>query len=115
MPSDCLFCRLIAGELPSTTVYSDDSVVAIRDIAPAAPTHILLLARKHIASIRDMGSAEMDLMSKISAVGAALAVQEGIAEDGYRLVVNVGRNGGQSVDHLHVHLLGGRPMAWPPG
>lgn len=115
MPSDCLFCRIIAGELPSTNIYSDDSVVAIRDIAPAAPSHILLLARKHVASVREIGPEDADLVVRLFAVGTELAAREGIAEDGYRLVVNVGRNGGQSVDHLHVHLLGGRPMAWPPG
>jgi histidine triad (HIT) family protein len=115
MSSDCLFCRIIAGEVPATQIYADDSVVAIRDIAPQAPTHVLLLARKHIASVGDLDRANHDLMGAIFSVGAELAKREGIAEDGYRLVVNVGRNGGQTVDHLHVHLLGGRHMAWPPG
>jgi histidine triad (HIT) family protein len=115
MSTDCLFCRIIAGEVPSTQIYADDSVVAIRDIAPQAPTHVLLLARQHIASVGEVGKADRDLMGKIVAVGAELAKREGIAEDGYRLVVNVGRNGGQTVDHLHVHLLGGRHMTWPPG
>ncbi|MGD0861425.1 MAG: histidine triad nucleotide-binding protein [Candidatus Limnocylindrales bacterium] len=115
MPSDCLFCRIIAGELPAAQVYSDDSVVAIRDIAPQAPTHILLLSRKHIASVGQVGEEDSDLIARICTVGAELAKREGIAQDGYRLVVNVGRNGGQTVDHMHVHLLGGRPMAWPPG
>jgi histidine triad (HIT) family protein len=115
MPSDCLFCRIIAGELPSAPVYSDDSVVAIRDISPQAPTHILLLARKHIASVRELGDADRELMGAMFQVAAELAKREGIAEGGYRLVVNVGRNGGQTVDHLHVHMLGGRQMTWPPG
>ena len=115
MPSDCLFCRIIAGDLPSAQIYADDSVVAIRDISPQAPTHILLLSREHIASVRDLGPADHDLMGKIFAVGAELARREGIADDGYRLVVNVGGHGGQTVDHLHVHMLGGRRMAWPPG
>jgi len=115
MPSDCLFCRIIAGELPAARVYDDDSVVAIRDIAPQAPTHILLLTRKHVASVADLSGVDLDLMGKLSKAAALLARREGIAEDGYRLVVNTGRNGGQTVDHLHVHLLGGRPMAWPPG
>ena len=115
MPSDCLFCRIIAGELPSSQVYADDSVVAIRDIAPQAPTHILLLARKHIPSVRELSAADAGLLDSMFAAGAELARREGIASDGYRLVVNVGRNGGQTVDHLHVHLLGGRPMQWPPG
>ena len=115
MPSDCLFCRIVAGELPSAEVYSDNSVVAIRDISPQAPTHILLLSRKHVASVRDIGEADRDLVGKIVAVATELARRDAIADEGYRLVVNVGRNGGQTVDHLHVHILGGRPMAWPPG
>jgi histidine triad (HIT) family protein len=115
MPSDCLFCRIISGELPSAQIYADDAVVAIRDISPQAPTHILLLSRKHIASVRELAAADHDLIGKIFAAGAELATREGIAEDGYRLVVNVGRNGGQTVDHLHVHMLGGRRMTWPPG
>jgi histidine triad (HIT) family protein len=115
MSSDCLFCRIIAGELPSAQVYADDAVVAIRDISPQAPTHILLLSRKHVDSVRELGAADHELIGKIVAVGTELAAREGIAEDGYRLVVNVGRNGGQTVDHLHVHMLGGRRMNWPPG
>ena len=115
MPSDCLFCRIVAGELPSTQIYADDAVVAIRDISPQAPTHILLLSRKHIASVGALGDEDRDLPGRIFAVGTELATREGIAEDGYRMVVNVGRNGGQTVDHLHVHMLGGRRMSWPPG
>jgi len=115
MPSDCLFCRIVAGELPSSQVYSDESVVAIRDIAPQAPTHILLLARKHIASVADLGKADQTLVGQLFAVGVELAKREGIAEGGYRLVVNNGRDGGQTVDHLHVHMLGGRHLTWPPG
>jgi histidine triad (HIT) family protein len=115
MPSDCLFCRIIAGELPSSQIYSDDGVVAIRDISPQAPIHVLLLARKHVPSVRELGPDDAGLMDKLIAVAAELAVREGISGDGYRLVVNVGRNGGQTVDHLHVHMLGGRPMSWPPG
>jgi len=90
-------------------------VVAIRDISPQAPTHILLLSRKHIASVRDVAEEDHDLIGKICDVGTELATREGIADDGYRLVINVGRDGGQTVDHLHVHMLGGRHMAWPPG
>ncbi len=115
MSSDCLFCRIVAGELPASQVYSDKSVVAIRDISPQAPTHILLLARKHIPSVRDLARIDYPLIGEICAAATQIAKDEGIAESGYRLVVNVGRNGGQTVDHLHVHLLGGRSMAWPPG
>jgi histidine triad (HIT) family protein len=115
MPSDCLFCRIISGELPSAQVYTDESVVAIRDISPQAPTHILLLSRKHIASLADAGPADCQLLGEMAQVAAKLAAQDGIAAEGYRLVLNVGRHGGQTVDHLHIHLLGGRPMTWPPG
>lgn len=115
MSSDCLFCRIVAGELPAAHVYSDDTVVAIRDLSPQAPTHVLLLSRRHIPSVRDLIAADTATVSAIFAAAARVATQEGIAEGGYRLVVNVGRDGGQTVDHLHVHLLGGRPMAWPPG
>jgi histidine triad (HIT) family protein len=115
MPSDCLFCRIVAGELPSTQVYADDDVVGIRDIAPQAPTHVLLVTRKHIPSVRGIGLDDADLMEKLRAAAVKLAEQEGIAQDGFRMVINTGRNGGQTVDHLHVHVLGGRPMQWPPG
>ena len=115
MPSDCLFCRIIAGEIPSSQVYADDDVVAIRDIAPQAPTHILLLSRKHLVSVREIGPQDKGLLDKICATATLLADREGISKDGYRLVINIGRHGGQSVDHLHVHMLGGRQMAWPPG
>jgi histidine triad (HIT) family protein len=115
MSSDCLFCRIVAGELPAAQVYSDATVVAIRDISPQAPTHILLLSRKHIPSVRDLTKTDGTIVSAITEAAAQVATQEGIADAGYRLVVNVGRDGGQSVDHLHMHLLGGRPMAWPPG
>ncbi len=115
MSSDCLFCRIVAGELPAAQVYSDSAVVAIRDIAPQAPTHVLLLSRKHIPSVRDLTEADGADVSALFAAAARIAAQEGVSPGGYRLVVNVGRDGGQTVDHLHVHLLGGRPMAWPPG
>jgi histidine triad (HIT) family protein len=115
MPSDCLFCRIVAGELPSSLVYEDDHVFAIRDIAPQAPTHILLLSKKHIPSVRDVGPEDAGLIDTICRAANKLADKAGIAAEGYRIVVNIGRNGGQTVDHLHVHLLGGRPMTWPPG
>ncbi len=115
MPTDCLFCRIIAGELPSTQIYADDDVVGIRDIAPQAPTHVLLLTRKHLGSIREIGPDDAGLLNRVFAAANRLADQEGIASDGYRLVVNTGRDGGQTVDHLHVHMLGGRHLAWPPG
>jgi histidine triad (HIT) family protein len=112
---NCLFCRIVAGELASTPVHDEDLVVAIRDINPKAPTHILLMPRAHIASADDVTAAHGELLGRIFDVAAQLARSEGVAEDGYRIVTNVGRNGGQSVDHLHFHLLGGRRFTWPPG
>jgi len=114
-PTDCLFCRIVAGQVPSTLVHEDDEVVAIRDIAPQAPTHILLIPRRHIASALDLTEGDGPLLGRLFHVAADLARSEGIADAGYRLVSNVGRWGGQSVDHLHLHLLGGRPFTWPPG
>jgi diadenosine tetraphosphate (Ap4A) HIT family hydrolase len=115
MAADCLFCRIVAGEISSTPVHDDDLIVAIRDIAPRAPTHILLMPKRHIASALDLTEADAPVVGRIFAVAADLARSEGIAEGGYRLVSNVGAWGGQSVDHLHVHLMGGRPFQWPPG
>lgn len=114
-PADCLFCRIVAGEIPSTRVHEDDTVIAIRDIAPRSPTHILLLPRRHIASALDLTDADAPLVGRLFAAAADIARSEGIADAGYRLVSNVGRWGGQSVDHLHIHLMGGRAFDWPPG
>lgn len=111
----CLFCRIVAGEIPSTRVHEDDLVIAFRDVAPRAPTHILLVPRRHIASAADLVEDDAPLLGRLFWVAAELARSEGIAEDGYRLVSNVGRWGGQSVDHLHIHLMGGRSFTWPPG
>ncbi|HEV8546509.1 MAG TPA: histidine triad nucleotide-binding protein [Candidatus Limnocylindrales bacterium] len=117
MPSDpaCLFCRIVAGSVPSTKVHDDDLVIAFRDIAPRAPTHILVVPRDHIASAADLTEQDGPMLGRLFAVAAELARREGIADSGYRLVSNVGRWGGQTVDHLHLHLLGGRAFEWPPG
>lgn len=115
MATDCLFCRIVVGDLPSTKVREDDHVLAIRDIAPASPTHILVLPKQHIASALDLTDADAPLVGRMFAIAADLARSEGIADAGYRLVSNVGQWGGQSVDHLHIHLMGGRAFAWPPG
>jgi histidine triad (HIT) family protein len=114
MAADCLFCRIIVGEIPSTRVHEDDLVVAIRDVNPQAPTHILLMPVAHIASAADLGEADGPLLGRLFAVAAEIARAEGL-DSGWRLVSNVGPDAGQSVAHLHVHLLGGRRMAWPPG
>jgi histidine triad (HIT) family protein len=114
MPDDCLFCRIAAGEIPATKVHEDDLVLAIRDLNPQAPTHLLVLPVQHVASAADLSGADSTLLGRLFAVAADLARSEGL-DGGWRLVTNVGRDGGQSVDHLHLHLLGGRRMTWPPG
>jgi histidine triad (HIT) family protein len=111
----CLFCRIAAGSIPADRLHDDDLVVAFRDIAPRAPTHILLIPRRHIGSAADLTEADGPLLGRLFAVAADLARKAGIADDGYRLVSNVGRWGGQTVDHVHVHLMGGRAFDWPPG
>jgi len=113
--SDCLFCRIVAGEIPSTRVHDDDEVIAFRDIAPRAPTHILVIPRRHIASAADLVEADGPLLGRLFAVTAQVAREQGIADAGYRIVSNVGQWGGQTVDHLHLHLMGGRAFEWPPG
>ena len=111
----CLFCRIVAGEIPATMVHEDELVIAIRDIAPHAPSHVLFLPRVHIRSAAELTEADGPLLGRLFAVAAAFAQAEGVAANGYRLVMNVGNWGGQTVDHLHLHLLGGRSMTWPPG
>ena len=113
--TNCLFCRIVADEIPSTRVHDDDLVIAFRDIVPRAPTHILLIPRRHIPSAADLVEADGPLLGRLFSVAADMARSEGIAEGGYRLVSNVGRWGGQTVDHLHFHLMGGRSFDWPPG
>jgi histidine triad (HIT) family protein len=113
--SDCIFCRIVAGDVPSTRLHDDDLVIAFRDIAPRAPTHILVIPREHIASAADLTDANATLVGRLFAVTAELARSEGIADAGYRVITNVGQWGGQTVDHLHLHLMGGRPFDWPPG
>ena len=115
MSASCLFCRIVAGETPATMVHADDLVVAIRDIAPRAPTHVLILPREHIASAADLTEAHGPLLGRLFAVAADLARAEGLVERGYRVTINVGAWGGQSVPHLHLHLMGGRAFDWPPG
>jgi histidine triad (HIT) family protein len=113
MPESCLFCRIARGEIPAKMVVNNKEIAAFRDISPQAPTHILIIPRKHIGSLDDVS--DSNLLGQMVAMAAALARQEGIARTGYRTVINTGQNGGQSVDHLHIHLLGGRQMTWPPG
>jgi histidine triad (HIT) family protein len=114
-PADCLFCKISAGSIPADRVHEDDLVLAFRDIAPRAPSHILLIPRRHIASAAELTEDDGPLLGRLFSVAADLARSQGIADGGYRLVSNVGRWGGQTVDHLHVHLMGGRAFRWPPG
>jgi histidine triad (HIT) family protein len=115
MSDECLFCRIAAGEIPADLVHQDDQVVAFRDINPRAPTHILLIPRRHIASVTELTEADGPLLGHLFVVAADLARGAGVAEHGYRLVANSGPAAGQSVPHLHFHLMGGRSMGWPPG
>jgi histidine triad (HIT) family protein len=111
----CIFCRIAAGEVPATVVHSDDMVVVFRDLKPQAPSHLLLIPRKHVASLRELTAEDDALVGHLVRVSAQVARVEGIAERGFRLVANSGPEAGQSVDHLHFHLLGGRHLGWPPG
>ncbi len=111
---ECLFCRIVAGEIPSDRVHEDDEVIAFRDIAPRAPTHVLIIPRRHIPDAHALTDADGDLLARLFAAGRRIADEAGL-ERGYRIVTNVGPEAGQTVFHLHLHLLGGRPMAWPPG
>ncbi len=113
--AECLFCRVIAGEVPANVVHQDGQITAFRDIRPQAPTHILIVPNEHITSTNDLTGEHVALMGRIVQFAAELARQEGIAAGGYRLVVNTGPDAGQSVGHLHLHLLGGRRLNWPPG
>jgi histidine triad (HIT) family protein len=112
---DCLFCKIAAGEIPSNIVYQDDTVVAFRDINPQAPQHILLIPRCHIESMATLTAEDGPMLATIYATASRLARELGIAKTGYRFLTNVGPDAGQSVFHLHFHLLGGRPLGWPPG
>lgn len=115
MSDGCLFCKIVAGEVPCNDVYSDDDVLAFRDINPAAPTHILLIPKKHIAFMPDAEPEDEALMGKLLLKANMIAEREGLAADGFRYVINTGGHGGQTVFHIHLHILGGRYMGWPPG
>ncbi len=111
----CMFCAIADGELPSTVVYEDDEVLAFRDIAPRAPVHVLVVPRRHLVSVMDLADGEVPLLGRLFAAIGEVARREGVADSGFRVVSNAGRNGGQTVAHLHFHVLGGRFMTWPPG
>jgi len=113
--SDCLFCGIVDGKVKANVVYQDDFIVAFKDIAPKAPVHILIIPRKHLVSVSNIAEQDHGLIGQIFQVAARLAREQGIAGSGFRVVVNSGADAGQSVFHLHYHLLGGRQMSWPPG
>lgn len=115
MKKDCLFCRILNKEVPAKIVHEDEHAVAFEDISPQAPTHILIVTRRHIAGLSDATAEDAALLGHLQLVAAQLAKKRGIAESGYRTVLNTGRGAGQSIFHLHLHLLGGRGMRWPPG
>ncbi|HWH37160.1 MAG TPA: histidine triad nucleotide-binding protein [Candidatus Limnocylindrales bacterium] len=112
---DCLFCSIAAGEIPADIVHQDELVVAFRDVSPKAPTHVLLVPRRHVASAAELSGTDSEMLGRLFSVAAQVARDAGLAEKGYRLVTNVGSGAGQSVFHLHFHLLGGRTLSWPPG
>ncbi|HEY0785129.1 MAG TPA: histidine triad nucleotide-binding protein [Acidobacteriaceae bacterium] len=111
---ECIFCRIVEREIPAAMLYEDEQAIAFADIAPAAPTHFLVVPRQHLASLSETGRGDAFLLGHLLAVAAELAAQRGLAQ-GFRIVINTGADGGQTVGHLHVHVLGGRPMHWPPG
>lgn len=113
--SDCLFCRIAEGEIPADIVRDTPDVVAFRDTSPQAPTHVLIIPRKHIASVTEMGAVDTEVMGKLFLTAKDIAAEEDLTDGGYRMVVNAGPDAGQSVFHVHMHLLGGRGMGWPPG
>lgn len=115
MTEECIFCRIAAGEIPAKVVRQDEDIVAFRDVNPRAPTHVLVIPRRHIASVNVLDPDDAALVGKLFLAAREIARSEGVDESGYRMVVNAGPDAGQSVDHIHLHLLGGRGLAWPPG
>ena len=113
--NDCLFCKMVAGEIKPNTVYEDDEVLAFRDLNPQAPTHVLVIPKTHISTLNDLQPEQAALVGKLFLAAQKVAVADGIAERGYRTVMNCNREAGQSVFHIHLHVLGGRGMHWPPG
>lgn len=113
--TDCLFCKIVAGDVPADIVYQDDDVVAFRDVNPQAPVHVLIVPRKHLSGYGNIADEDVPLLGKVARAAGRVAEQEGVATSGFRSVVNTGPAAQQSVRHLHLHVLGGRQMTWPPG
>lgn len=112
---DCIFCKIASGEINANVVYKDERVVAFRDLNPQAPVHVLVIPREHIPSVAAVGTEHEAILGHVVYAASQIAKREGIAEGGFRMVMNAGPDAGQTVDHIHLHLLGGRKMAWPPG
>ncbi|VBB06093.1 histidine triad (hit) protein [Lucifera butyrica] len=115
MPADCIFCKIAAGEIPAEVIYQDDYIMAFPDISPVAPVHILVITKKHIANLLETTAADHTLLGHVMATLPRIVSLMGLEKDGFRVVVNTKEHGGQTVPHLHWHILGGRPMNWPPG
>ena len=113
--TDCLFCKIRDGEISGDIVFEDDDVLAFNDVNPQAPVHVLIIPKKHIATVNDLSADDEAVMAKLFSVAKTIASQRGVSDDGYRLVVNCNERAGQSVFHIHMHLLAGRDMSWPPG
>ncbi|MBA3439439.1 MAG: histidine triad nucleotide-binding protein [Pyrinomonadaceae bacterium] len=112
---DCIFCRIASGDIPAGRVYEDDQCIAFRDTNPQAPVHLLVIPREHVESLDDVGLKDEPMLGHLMRIASRIANDQGLAENGYRTVINTGASAGQSVFHLHVHVLGGRPLSWPPG
>lgn len=113
--SDCLFCKIRDGEIQGDIVYEDDDVLAFNDVNPQAPIHVLIIPKRHISTTNDLNDADEAIMGKLFSVAKTIASQRGVSDDGYRMVVNCNQKAGQTVFHIHMHLLAGRVMRWPPG
>ncbi len=113
--ADCLFCKIIERQIPSSIVYEDDRIIAFNDIAPQAPTHVLIVPKRHISTLNDVGVEDEQLVGELVRRAAAIAKEKGFSDHGYRTLFNTNRGAGQTVFHIHLHLLGGRPLTWPPG
>ncbi len=113
--TDCIFCKIVAGDIPADIIYEDEDVLVFRDLNPQAPTHALVIPRCHIPTLNDLRPEDAQLVGKMSLAATTVARQEGIADEGYRVVFNCNAGAGQTVFHIHMHVLGGRPMGWPPG
>lgn len=113
--ADCLFCKIVAGDIPAEIIYESESAIGFRDVNPQAPTHVLIIPREHIATINDLNAGHETIVGNLYTAAKTIAADEGLADDGYRVVMNCNEGAGQTVFHIHLHLLGGRSLGWPPG